>query len=115
MLFVFYNLNFHCAGCYEYAPLGFALASSTNAPLLNLRPIQQVISLEDVRMDASTETLYIVMELMECDLERVLASGQILTQKHVKVLLKQLLLGVQAMHLRGIIRKCFCFGWRGLA
>ena len=44
------------------------------------------------------------MELMECDLQRVLASRQVLTEDHVKVLLKQLLLGVQAMHSHGIIR-----------
>lgn len=56
-------------------------------------------------MDSTTKTLYIVMELMECDLQRVLASGQILTMEHVKVLLKQLLLGVQAMHVRGVIRE----------
>lgn len=44
------------------------------------------------------------MELMACDLQRVLASRQVLTVDHVKVLLKQLLLGVQAMHSHGIIR-----------
>lgn len=77
---------------------------------------QQIISLEDVRMDASAKALYIVMELMECDLERVLASRQSLTHRHVKVLLKQLLLGVQAMHLRGIIRESFLLRrrWRSM-
>lgn len=65
----------------------------------------QIISLEDVRVDASAKTLYIVMELMECNLYRVLASGQILTAEHAKVLLKQLLLGVQAMHRLGLIRE----------
>lgn len=66
----------------------------------------QVIGLKDVRMDSSTKTLYIVMELMECDLQQVLASDQVMTTQHVKVLLKQLLLGVQAMHVRGVIREC---------
>lgn len=64
-------------------------------------------------MDMETSTLYIVMELMECDLERVLASGQDLTHDHVQVLLKQLLLGIQAMHRHGIMRayttmRAFC-------
>ena len=45
------------------------------------------------------------MELMECDLQRILASGQVLTAEHVKVLLKQLLLGVQAMHRQGFLRE----------
>ncbi len=56
-------------------------------------------------MDATSSTLYIVMELMECDLQRILASGQDLTTEHVQVLLKQLLLGVQAMHRHGILRE----------
>lgn len=66
---------------------------------------QQIINLEDFFVDSNSSTLYIVMELMECDLKRVLASGQILTAKHVKVLLKQLLLGVQAMHRQGFLRE----------
>lgn len=56
-------------------------------------------------MNASNNTLYIVMELMECDLRSILSSGQILSGARVKVFLKQLLLGVQAMHRHGIIRK----------
>lgn len=67
--------------------------------------LQQIISLEEVSLDAASDTLYIVMELMECDLQRVLASGQVLPGEHVQVMLKQLLLGVQAMHRHGIIRK----------
>ena len=70
--------------------------------------LRQIISLEDVHVDASSDTLHIVMELMECDLQRVLASRQVLTVDHVKVLLKQLLLGVQAMHSHGIIRAYKC-------
>lgn len=55
---------------------------------------------------------------MECDLQRVLASDELLSVDQVQVLLKQLLLGVQAMHHHGIIRACmrvclkmlkFCF------
>lgn len=80
--------------------------TSRVAPLAFITPygLRQIISLEDVHVDASSDTLYIVMELMECDLHRVLASRQVLTVDHVKVLLKQLLLGVQAMHSHGIIR-----------
>lgn len=68
--------------------------------------MQQIINIEDIRVDTHSGTLYIVMELMECDLQRVLASGQVLTAEHVQVLLKQLLLGVQAMHNHGILREC---------
>lgn len=67
--------------------------------------LRQIINLEDLCVDSNSNTLYIVMELMECDLERLLASGHILTAGHVKVLLKQLLLGVQAVHRHGILRE----------
>jgi len=67
--------------------------------------LQKIINLEDIRVDATSSTLYIVMELMECDLERILASGQDLSTEHVQVLLKQLLLGVQAMHHHGFLRE----------
>ncbi|CAM9490674.1 unnamed protein product [Ectocarpus fasciculatus] len=65
----------------------------------------QIIKLEDIRVSTASGTLYVVMELMECDLQRVLASGQVLTVEHVKVILKQLLLGVQAMHHHGILHR----------
>lgn len=65
----------------------------------------QIIKLEDIRVSTTSGTLYVVMELMECDLQRILASGQVLTVEHVKVILKQLLLGVQAMHHHGILRE----------
>lgn len=56
-------------------------------------------------MDSNSSTLYIVLELMECNLERIFASGHVLSTVHMKVLLKQLLLGVQAMHRHGILRE----------
>ncbi|CAN0365076.1 unnamed protein product, partial [Ectocarpus sp. 12 AP-2014] len=68
-----------------------------------LRHSPNIINLEDLRVSTTSGTLYIVMELMECDLQRILTSGQILTVEHVKVILKQLLLGVQAMHHHGIL------------
>eukprot|EP00903_Cladosiphon_okamuranus_P008871 g8493.t1 len=70
-----------------------------------LRYHPNIINLEDVRIASDLSTLYIVMELMECDLQRILASGQVLTADHVKVLLKQLLLGVQAMHRQGFLHR----------
>lgn len=57
-------------------------------------------------MDERSSALYVMMELMDCDLQKILASGQLLAGQHVRVLLKQLLLGVQAMHHHGIIRAC---------
>ncbi|CBJ29861.1 Dihydrolipoamide S-acetyltransferase [Ectocarpus siliculosus] len=68
-----------------------------------LRHYPNIINLGDLRVSTTSGTLYIVIELMECDLQRILASGQVLTVEHVKVILKQLLLGVQAMHHHGIL------------
>lgn len=65
----------------------------------------QIINLEDLRVSTTCGTLYLAMELMECDLQRILASGQVLSVENVKVILKQLLLGVQAMHHNGILRE----------
>ncbi|CAN0466647.1 unnamed protein product, partial [Hapterophycus canaliculatus] len=65
--------------------------------------VPQILNVEDIRVDTDSVTIYIVMELMECDLQRVLASGQVLTADHVQVLLKQLLTGVQAVHCHGIL------------
>lgn len=57
-------------------------------------------------MDSNSSTLCVALELMESNLERIFALGHVLSAVHVKVLLKQLLLGVQAMHCHGILRKC---------
>ncbi|CAM9331285.1 unnamed protein product [Scytosiphon promiscuus] len=70
-----------------------------------LRCHPNIINVEDIRLDAQSGTLYIFVELMECDLRRVLASGRVLTTGHVQALLKQLLLGVHAMHCHDILHR----------
>lgn len=67
--------------------------------------LEQIINLEDIWVNSNSNTLYIVLELMECNLERIFSSGHVLTAVHTKVLVKQLLLGVQAMHRHGILRE----------
>ncbi|CAM9448174.1 unnamed protein product, partial [Phaeothamnion confervicola] len=64
-----------------------------------------IITLLDLDLDKRGDALYIAMELMECDLHRIIHSGQSLTREHVQVLLKQLLLAVQAMHGHNILHR----------
>ena len=45
------------------------------------------------------------MELMDCDLHRIIQSKQNLTDQHFKCFTKQLLEGIRAMHSVGVFRK----------
>ncbi len=70
-----------------------------------LDPHPNIISLYDVSLwDRKTE-LYMMMELMDCDLHKVIQSKQPLSDSHFKCFIKQLLEGVKTMHALGIFHR----------
>ena len=64
-----------------------------------------IITLYDLSMNEAKSELYLMMELMDCDLSHILESKQTLTEKHHKCFTKQILEGVKAMHEVGIIHR----------
>ncbi|KAK7249043.1 MAP kinase [Aureococcus anophagefferens] len=71
-----------------------------------LRGHPNVVSLHDaVLQPAGSDDLFIVMELMDSDLHRVISSKQALTGEHVSCMMAQLLLGVQALHAVGVLHR----------
>lgn len=61
--------------------------------LLDRHP--NVITLFDVSINEPKTELYLMMELMDCDLHKVIQSKQTLEDKHFKCFIKQLLEGMQ--------------------
>ncbi|GMH73339.1 hypothetical protein TrLO_g1011 [Triparma laevis f. longispina] len=64
-----------------------------------------VISLRDLNIVESCDELYIVMELMDSDLHKIIQSKQKLSHAHCQVLMKQILLGVNAMHAENVFHR----------
>lgn len=50
--------------------------------------------------------VYMVAELMDTDLHRVIYSGQRLTEEHVQFFLYQLLCGIRHIHSADVIHRC---------
>jgi len=73
--------------------------------LLGVHP--NVISLTNLwtRDESNDSELYLAMELMDSDLHTIIQSKQQLSEPHFQVLMKQLLLGVQAMHRLGVLHR----------
>lgn len=73
--------------------------------LLEVHP--NIISLSNLwtRDEAGESELYITMELMDSDLHHIIQSKQQLSEPHHQCLMKQLLLGVQAMHKCGVLHR----------
>jgi mitogen-activated protein kinase 1/3 len=69
--------------------------------LLDYHP--NVISL--VGLSASEDSLYIVMELMDSDLHKIVQSKQKLGESHLKVIWTQILDGVSAMHRNNVFHR----------
>ncbi len=61
--------------------------------------------LEDLYLREHADELYIVMELLDSDLHRVLQSKQNLTENHYKYFFHQLLCGVKYLHKNRIIHR----------
>jgi hypothetical protein len=66
---------------------------------------ENIISLTNLMVRENADELYIVMELLDSDLHRVLQSPQILTQSHFRFFLFQLLCGVKYLHDNRIIHR----------
>jgi serine/threonine protein kinase len=65
----------------------------------------QVISMHNVSTNLKDDELYIVMDLMDTDLHRVIQSSQSLSDAHVKYFLHQLLRGVKYLHGHGVLHR----------
>ncbi len=70
-----------------------------------LGPHPNVISLYGLALFEDKTELYMMMELMDCDLHRVISSKQQLTPKHFKCFIKQILEGIKAMHEVGVFHR----------
>ena len=66
---------------------------------------ENIISLRDLHVRDSADELYIVMELMDSDLHRVLQSEQVLSEAHLKYFLAQLVCGTCYLHANRIIHR----------
>ena len=69
--------------------------------LLDYHP--NVISL--VSLSSTSTSLYIVMELMDSDLHKIVQSKQKLGESHLKVIWTQILSGVSAMHRNNVFHR----------
>jgi serine/threonine protein kinase len=70
-----------------------------------LKEHPNIITLYDLSLYEEKAELYMMMELMDCDLHRIIQSKQTLTDQHFKCFTKQLLEGIKAMHSVGVFRK----------
>ena len=66
---------------------------------------ENIISLRDLHVRDTADELYIVMELMDSDLHRVLQSDQVLSEAHLKYFLAQLICGTRYLHANRIIHR----------
>lgn len=64
-----------------------------------------IVSLLDLHLREDADELYIVMELMDADLHKLLQSEQPLTDQHLRYFLAQLLCGVHYLHSHRIIHR----------
>lgn len=65
----------------------------------------KVISLYELSLNEPKTELYMMMEVMDCDLHRVIQSKQPLSEKHFKCFIKQILEGIKAMHAIGVFHR----------
>lgn len=70
-----------------------------------LKDHPNVITLYDLSLFEEKAELYMMMELMDCDLHRIIQSKQSLTDQHFKCFTKQLLEGIKAMHSVGVFHR----------
>ena len=66
---------------------------------------ENIITLEDLFVREHSDELYIVMELLDSDLHRVLQSKQPLTMNHYRYFFFQLVCGVKFLHDNRIIHR----------
>ncbi len=66
---------------------------------------ENIVSLEDLYVRETDDELYIIMELMDSDLHKVLQSKQVLSEAHFRHFLFQLLCGLKYLHDNRIIHR----------
>ncbi|TMW55674.1 hypothetical protein Poli38472_010556 [Pythium oligandrum] len=66
---------------------------------------ENIISLKDLSMCEEKDELYMMMELADTDLHRLIQSSCPLTEGHIRVIMFQLLSGVKAMHDNGVLHR----------
>ncbi|CCI48115.1 unnamed protein product [Albugo candida] len=66
---------------------------------------ENVISLVDLDMCEEKDELYMMMELADTDLHRLIQSSCPLSDGHVRVIMFQLLCGIQALHENGVLHR----------
>lgn len=66
---------------------------------------EQIISLKDLSMCKEKDELYMMMELADTDLHRLIQSSCPLTEGHIRVIMYQILSGVKAMHDNGVLHR----------
>jgi len=64
-----------------------------------------VVAVRDLFVNTREDELYIVMELMDSDLHRIIQSPQALTDAHHRFFMYQLVRGVAYMHAHGVIHR----------
>ena len=69
------------------------------------RAVAQIISLKSVCVRERADELYIIMDLMDTDLHRIIQSSQSLTDAHHKHFMYQLLRGLRFLHVNGILHR----------
>lgn len=74
-------------------------------PLPRRRARPQIISLRDLIVREDADELYVVMDLMDSDLHRIIQSNQPLTDAHFKHFMFQLLRGLAFTHKHGILHR----------
>lgn len=66
---------------------------------------ENIISLLGLNIREGSDELYIIMELLDSDLHRVIQSPQELTENHFRYFMYQLLCGIKYMHMNRIIHR----------
>jgi serine/threonine protein kinase len=70
-----------------------------------LGPHPNIISIYNLSLFDEKKELYMAIEVMNCDLHRVIQSKQQLGDKHFKCFVKQMLEGIKAMHAIGVFHR----------